>query len=193
MSLSARDQRILSEIACQLSAAEPRLARALAAGRLPSLRRRLLAARSRRRPVQSIWLAPVVIITSLATGIALLTAGLVLGILVLCYVGAVLVQFGPAACAYLYMRAPRVPPIARHALLLVGQPGAGAEQAQLGADHGLTVKRLYVTAGERVPAHLVGEDQRLGHLGCQPSGRLGLHLIPEACHVARGSAPRGRR
>ena len=140
-------QRILSEIACQLSAAEPRLARALAAGRLPSLRRRLLAARSRRRPVQSIWLAPVVIITSLATGIALLTAGLVLGILVLCYVGAVLVQFGPAACAYLYMRAPQVPPIARHALLLVGQPGAGAEQAQLSADRGLTVKRSCITPG----------------------------------------------
>jgi hypothetical protein len=110
MSLPACDQQILSEIARQLSAAEPRLARALATGRLPSLPWRLLAARLRRRPVQSTWLAPVVIITSLETGIALLTTGLVLGILVLCCAGAVLVQLGPAACAYLYTRARRSRP-----------------------------------------------------------------------------------
>ena len=110
MSLSARDQRILSEIARELSAAEPRLARALATGRLPSLWRRLLAARLRRRPVQATRLVPVVIITSLATGIALLTTGLVLGILVLCCAGAVLIQFGPAACAYLYTRTRRSRP-----------------------------------------------------------------------------------
>lgn len=42
--------------------------------------------------------------TCLITGIALLTAGLVLGIVALICVGAVLAQFGPAACAYLYRK-----------------------------------------------------------------------------------------
>jgi len=88
MSFSARDKRILSEIAQDLSTVDPRLARAMATGRLPS-----------RTP----W-APVVICTCLVSGIALLTAGLVLGIVALFCVGAVLVQFGPAACAYLYRR-----------------------------------------------------------------------------------------
>jgi len=88
MSFSARDKRVLSEIARELAAADPRLARALITGRLPS----------------STWRAPVVISTCLVTGIALLTAGLVLGIVALFCVGAVLVQFGPAACAYLYRR-----------------------------------------------------------------------------------------
>jgi Protein of unknown function (DUF3040) len=107
MSFSARDKRILSEIARELLAADPRLARTLTAGRLPSPRRWLTGAGSPRRPGRMTWRAPVVIGTCLITGIALLTAGLVLGIVGLFCLGAVLVQFGPAACAYLYRKTSR--------------------------------------------------------------------------------------
>lgn len=129
MSFSARDKRILGEISDEISAADPRLARALATGQL--------------RRGRGAWLAPAVIGTCVLTGIALLTAGLVLGIVALFCVGAVLVQFGPAACAYLYRRSRPL-----FLVFLVGEPGAGAEQPQFCADRGLAVKRPCVTAGE---------------------------------------------
>jgi hypothetical protein len=100
MSLSARDQRILSEIAHELAAGEPRLARALTRTRLPVLRRRPLVAGGQQR--HGAWIAA--ILASLLAGIALLTAGLVLGILALACAGAVMTQFSPAALGYLRAR-----------------------------------------------------------------------------------------
>ena len=102
MSLSARDQRILSEIADDMAAAEPRLARALTSARLPALRRRPLVAVGQQHA--GAWIAA--ILASLLAGIALLTAGLVLDILALACVGAVMTQLGPAL-GYLCARARR--------------------------------------------------------------------------------------
>ena len=103
MSLSARDQRILSAIADDMAAAEPRLARALTSARLPVLRRRPLVAVGQQHA--GAWIAA--ILASLLAGIALLTAGLVLDILALACVGAVMTQFSPAAIGYLCARARR--------------------------------------------------------------------------------------
>ncbi len=103
MTLSARDQRILSEIAQDLAAAEPRLARTLTSARLPVPRCRLLVAGGQRH--RGAWVAA--ILASLLAGIALLTAGLVLDILALACAGAVMTQFGPAAVGYLCARARR--------------------------------------------------------------------------------------
>jgi len=102
VSLSARDQRILSEIADDMAAAEPRLARALTSARLPALRRRPLVAVGQQHA--GAWIAA--ILASLLAGIALLTAGLVLDILALACVGAVMTQLGPAL-GYLCARARR--------------------------------------------------------------------------------------
>lgn len=102
MSLSARDQRILSEIADDMTAAEPRLARALTSARLPVLRRRALVAVGQQHA--GAWIAA--ILASLLAGIALLTAGLVLDILALACVGAVMTQLGPAV-GYLCARVRR--------------------------------------------------------------------------------------
>ena len=90
MSLSARDQRILSEIADDVAAAEPRLARALTSARLPVLRHRQLVAVGQQRV--GAWIAA--ILASLLAGIALLTAGLVLDILALACAGAVMTPIG---------------------------------------------------------------------------------------------------
>jgi hypothetical protein len=105
MSLSARDQRILTEIARDLAAAEPRLARALATARLPVPRRSALVATDdgQRRP--GTWIAA--ILASLLAGIALLTAGLVLNIPALACAGAVMTQISPATLGFLYARARR--------------------------------------------------------------------------------------
>ena len=101
MSLSAREQRILSEIARHLAAAEPRLARALVTARLPALARlRPLVAGGQQHP--GAWTAA--ILGSLLAGIALLTAGVVLGVLALVCAGAVMTQFAPAALGYLGAR-----------------------------------------------------------------------------------------
>lgn len=113
MSISPRDQRILKEIASELSAAEPGLARALATGRLPALRGRMLAARALRAPAGMARHAPLTILLCLVTGIGMLTAGLVCGIIPLICVGAALTQFSPAALGYLYSRSRRSRPV-RH-------------------------------------------------------------------------------
>ena len=103
MSFSARDQRILREIARELSAAEPRLARALKTGRLPTLRGRLVGAVPRRGQGRLAWWPPIVILLCLAVGIGMLTAGLVLGLIGLFIAGAVLTQVSPVL-AYLFSR-----------------------------------------------------------------------------------------
>jgi hypothetical protein len=109
MSLSAREQRILDEIARDLTAAEPRLARALTTARLSVLRRRALVSGGM-PPRPGTWIAA--ILASLLAGIALLTIGLALHILALAAVGAV-TQFGPAVLSYLWARTRRSHP-ARH-------------------------------------------------------------------------------
>lgn len=103
MSLSAREQRILDEIDRDLTAAEPRLARALASAQRLTLLRRPLVARG--WPGSGVWVA--VLVVSLLTGIALLATGLVFGILALAWAGAVMTQGVPAAFGYLYAKSRR--------------------------------------------------------------------------------------
>jgi hypothetical protein len=105
---------MLSEIARDLAAAEPRLARALTTVRLPALRRPLVARRGHRYP--GAWAA--VVLASLLAAIALLTAGLVLDILALACAGAVMTQVSPAV-GYLCARARQSRP---------GPPAARREQ-----------------------------------------------------------------
>ena len=107
MSLSAREQRILGEIARDLAGAEPRLAQALTTARLPALRRRALVSGGGMPPRPEAWIAA--ILASLLVGIALLTIGLALNILALAAVGTV-TQFGPAALSYLWARSRRSHP-----------------------------------------------------------------------------------
>ena len=114
MSLSAREQQVLGEIARDL-AAEPRLARALTTVRLSAPRRRPLVARRGQRHTGA-WVA--VLLASLLAGIALLTAGLVLDVLALACAGAVMTQVSPAV-GYLCARARRSRP---------GPPAARREQ-----------------------------------------------------------------
>jgi Protein of unknown function (DUF3040) len=104
MSLSARDQRILGNIARELAAAEPRLAEALTTARLPVPRRRPLVVAGGRPPRAGAWIAAM--LASLLAGIALLTAGLTLDIPALACGGAVMTQVSPAL-GYLYVRARR--------------------------------------------------------------------------------------
>jgi len=113
MSISPRDQRVLREIASEISAAEPRLARALTTGRLPALRGRLVAAGAPRVLTGIAWQAPLTILLCLVTGIGMLTAGLVCGIIPLIWVGATLTQFSPAVLGYLYRRSLRSRPVRR--------------------------------------------------------------------------------
>lgn len=104
MSLSGRDRRILDEIEHQLASAEPLLARALATGQVPALRRSLLAASTRKRPGAGAGRAvTVAIVACLGSGIAMLTIGLLLGILALVWTGAVMTQISPAALGYFYV------------------------------------------------------------------------------------------
>ena len=93
MSLSAREQRILSEIERDLTATEPLLGRALASMRL-GLRDRMVtgghAPRPRGRTGPERWLT--VMLTGLAAGIAVLSAGLGLGLLAMVIAGTALAQ-----------------------------------------------------------------------------------------------------
>jgi hypothetical protein len=107
MSLSSRDQRILSDIARELAAAEPRLARALTTARLPVPRRRPLVIADGKRQRPDTWIGA--ILASLLAGIALLTAGLILDILALACAGAVMTQFSPVL-GLLYARVRRPQP-----------------------------------------------------------------------------------
>jgi hypothetical protein len=108
MSLSARDQLILSEIERHLSAGEPRLARALQTGRLPALSRKLVGAGVCRGPGRRTWMS-LLIVASLVIGIAALTAGMVVGSRALDCAGIVMAELGPVCLglAYWRMRAPR--------------------------------------------------------------------------------------
>ncbi|HEY7261643.1 MAG TPA: DUF3040 domain-containing protein [Trebonia sp.] len=116
MSLSARDQRILTEIARDLAAAEPRLARALGSARLPTLlRRRHLVADSGQRPPSAsgqrhlgAWVTAT--LASLLAGIALLMAGLALHIPALACAGAVMIQASAAGLGYVCARGCRSRP-----------------------------------------------------------------------------------
>lgn len=94
VSLSARDQRILDEIEQDLAATEPRLARALATGRPPRPVRGLRQAATRSRPGRGIS-PPVLIVSCLGAGVAMLAAGLVLGIVALACAGFVITQVSP--------------------------------------------------------------------------------------------------
>ncbi|WP_300605814.1 DUF3040 domain-containing protein [Trebonia sp.] len=94
MSLSARDQRILDEIEQDFAATEPRLARALAAGRPPGPGRGLRPAAARNRPGRGIS-PPVLVVSCLGAGVAMLAAGLVLGIVALACAGFVITQVSP--------------------------------------------------------------------------------------------------
>ncbi|MGH3404053.1 MAG: DUF3040 domain-containing protein [Streptosporangiaceae bacterium] len=95
MSLSARDQLILSEIERHLSAGDPRLARALQKGRLPTLSRRLARVGVCRWSHGRTWMS-LVIVAFLLIGIAGLTAGMVLGSSALACAGIVTAELSPA-------------------------------------------------------------------------------------------------
>ena len=88
MSLSAREQRILSEIERHLTASEPLLGRALASMR-PGLRASGGAGASPRRAI--------VMVIGLLAGIALLSAGLVLNALPMVIGGSALTQLSLVA------------------------------------------------------------------------------------------------
>jgi hypothetical protein len=98
MSLSAREQRILSEIERDLTATEPILGRALASMRL-SLRDRTVIGRRARQPrgINRLRGWAIAMITGLLVGVALLSAGLVLNVLPMAIGGAALTQLSPVA------------------------------------------------------------------------------------------------
>jgi hypothetical protein len=73
MGLSAREQRILSEIERDLAAAEPRLKRALVTARLPMLNRRSIVTSNDMERSPRAWIAGMS--ASLLCGIAWLTIG----------------------------------------------------------------------------------------------------------------------
>lgn len=106
MSLSAREQRILSEIERDLTAAEPLLGRALASMRLGLWPRMVIGTPGRPRgstarrganrgPAVAMISAAVVI--GLAAGIAVLSTGLMLDILAMVIGGAALTQLSVGA------------------------------------------------------------------------------------------------
>jgi hypothetical protein len=105
MALSAGEQRILKEIEHDLAAAEPRLERALVAARLPMLQRRSVVTSGAKQRSQRAWIAGMCGL--LLSGIALLTIGPVMHIVVLTWIGAPLAQFSPVAVGYLCKRAHR--------------------------------------------------------------------------------------
>lgn len=93
MSLSAREQRILSEIERDLTASESLLGRALAGMRV-GLRSRIAASKATYRPrgrnASPGWV--IAMITALIIGIGLMSAGLVLGSAAMAIGGAALTQ-----------------------------------------------------------------------------------------------------
>lgn len=110
MSLSAKDKRILGDIARDLAAAEPRLVRALNTARLPGLLpRRALVTDGGRRHL-GVGARVAAILASLLAGIALLTAGLVLRIPALVFAGAMMTQISSAVLGYVCARACRSRP-----------------------------------------------------------------------------------
>jgi hypothetical protein len=93
MTLSAREQRILSEIERELTAAEPLLGRALASMRLGLRGRRSAGSAARRLTGGSARQAWVIgMVGLLLAGIALLSVGLALDLLAAVIVGIVLTQ-----------------------------------------------------------------------------------------------------
>lgn len=93
MSLPARQHRILKEIERDLTETDPRLARALAAGKLPALPwPRLVTAN---RGFLSRWLWSAVILAPLLSGVTLLSLGCAFRAPALMYTGVPLAQFGP--------------------------------------------------------------------------------------------------
>jgi len=105
MGLSAREQRILSEIEHDLAAAEPRLKRALVTARLPMLNRRSIVTSNDMERSPRAWIAGMC--ASLLCGIALLTIGLEAHTVILAGAGALLAQFSPVAFGYLCRKAHR--------------------------------------------------------------------------------------
>ena len=99
MSLSPREQRVLGTIERDLADTEPFLNRALASMRLP-LQYRIPPRSVTKQPhVSYAWLA--LIIGGLAGGVALLWAGLVLGIPDVAIPGAALTQIAPIGIGWL--------------------------------------------------------------------------------------------
>lgn len=98
MSLSAREQRILSEIERDLTAAAPLLSRGLASMR-PGLRHRVAIGKRVHQPRGSAegqrWV--IAMIAGLLAGLALLSAGLVLNVVAMMIGGAALTQLSLAA------------------------------------------------------------------------------------------------
>ena len=93
MSLSAREQRILSEIERDLTAAEPLLGRALASMRLGLRDKMAIGPRARRPRGGNGYQAWVIaMLTGLVAGIALLSAGFLCKVLPLVFVGTALTQ-----------------------------------------------------------------------------------------------------
>ena len=93
MSLSAREQRILSEIEHDLTVTEPPLARALASMRLGRRDRAALGRRTRRprgRRTRRGWV--IVMLAVLLAGIAMMPAGLVCDVPAVAISGAALTQ-----------------------------------------------------------------------------------------------------
>lgn len=96
--MSAREQRILSEIERDLTATEPLLGRALASMRLGRRGRVVTGARAR-RPRDSNgpqgWV--ITMVTGLVAGIALMTAGFLCEVLAMVLVGTALTQLSLVA------------------------------------------------------------------------------------------------
>ncbi|MGH3156667.1 MAG: DUF3040 domain-containing protein, partial [Streptosporangiaceae bacterium] len=103
--MSAREQRILTEIERHLAADEPRLQQALTSAKLPSLRRRLVAGPRCAGAGKRGWLIAACV--PLLCGMVVLAIGLVLGIGLLALAGALVGQFGPVAVGYLHSRTRR--------------------------------------------------------------------------------------
>jgi Protein of unknown function (DUF3040) len=98
-SLSAREQRILTEIEHDLAAAEPRLEQALSTVRLPAFRFRSAITFDQDRFRWRMWLMGM--IATLLCGIGLLTAGIIIDSFPLIFAGIPLAQFSPFAFGYL--------------------------------------------------------------------------------------------
>jgi hypothetical protein len=96
MSLSAREQRILSEIERDLTATEPLLGRALASMRL-GRRDRVVSGERARRPRGGPRGWVIVMITGLVAGIAVSSAGFLFRVLAMVLVGTALAQLSLVA------------------------------------------------------------------------------------------------
>jgi hypothetical protein len=104
-SLSAREQRILTEIERDLAAAEPRLEQALSATRLPAFRFRSVVTPDHARLRQSIWLTGMIV--TLLCGIGLLATGIIVNSFPLIAAGIPLAQFSPFGFGYLIRKRSR--------------------------------------------------------------------------------------